>query len=222
MRGAVVITGAGGALAAALVSHLVQNGVPVVGIGRTARTLPGEARFHTADLSSFEQAKEAFDAIAETQPLAGLVNAAGGFAFETIAGGQQSTWEHMNRINLATAVNACQAALPHLMHGAAIVNIGSMSGLHGGLGTAAYAASKAGVLRLTESLAAELKPKGIRVNAVLPSIIDTEQNRRSMPAADRNEWVTPEALAKVIAFFLSADSAPITGALLPVTGMPRD
>lgn len=220
MREAIVITGAGGALGEALVSRLVQDDVPVIGIGRTARTLPGEARFITADLSNLAQAKATFATIAETQPLGGLINAAGGFAFETIAAGQQSTWETMHRINLQTAVNACQAALPHLGPGAAIVNIGAMAALQASLGTAAYAASKAGVLRLTESLAAELKPRGIRVNAVLPSIIDTEQNRRSMPAADRSEWVTPEALAKVIAFFLSADSAPVTGALLPVTGVP--
>lgn len=216
------MTGAGGTLGTAVVDRLVQHGEQVVGMGRIARSLPGDTPFTAADLSDSRSAKAAFTSIAETHSIAGLVNVAGGFAFEMMADGASSTWEEMHRINLMTAVNACQAALPHLARGASIVNIGAMAALQGGVGTAAYAASKSGVLRLTESLAQELKPRGIRVNAVLPSIIDTEQNRRSMPDADQSEWVAPEALARVIAFFLSADSAPVTGALLPVSGMPRD
>lgn len=82
----------------------------------------------------------------------------------------------------------------------------------------AYAASKAGVARLTESLAEELKDSGVTVNAVLPGIIDTPQNRAEMPDADVSRWVTPAALSAVILFLLSDDAAAITGALLPVTG----
>ena len=82
----------------------------------------------------------------------------------------------------------------------------------------AYAASKSGVARLTEALAEELKDRGVTVNAVLPSIIDTPANRAAMPDADASRWVTPGALARVIAFLLSDDATPITGACLPVSG----
>jgi 3-oxoacyl-[acyl-carrier protein] reductase len=221
MSDLIVITGATGALGWALASHLALDGQAVVGLGRSARAVPEGVRFIAADLSEAKSAAAAFAAIGDGASIAGLVNAAGGFAFEKVADGSLDTWEEMHRINLLTAVNACQAAIPYLKRGASIVNVGTMSALQGGIGTAAYSAAKSGVHRLTESLAAELKPMGIRVNAVLPAIIDTEQNRRSMPDADRNEWVAPDALAKVIEFFLSPASAPVTGALLPVAGMPR-
>ncbi|MNN61095.1 3-oxoacyl-[acyl-carrier-protein] reductase FabG [compost metagenome] len=98
------------------------------------------------------------------------------------------------------------------------MNVGALASLKAGLGMGAYAASKSGVARLTEALAEELKDRGVTVNAVLPSIIDTPANRADMPDADAGRWVTPEALARVIAFLLSDDAAPITGACLPVSG----
>jgi len=90
--------------------------------------------------------------------------------------------------------------------------------LKAGAGMGAYAASKSGVMRLTESLAEELKPRGITVNAVLPSIIDTPPNRRDMPKADFGKWVKPSQLADVIVFLLSEQASAITGALIPVVG----
>ena len=102
--------------------------------------------------------------------------------------------------------------------GGAIVNIGAAASIKAAMGMGAYAASKAGVARLTEALAEELKDAGVRVNAVLPSIIDTPANRKDMPDADFTRWVTPEALANVIAFLLSPEASAVTGALLPVTG----
>jgi NAD(P)-dependent dehydrogenase (short-subunit alcohol dehydrogenase family) len=98
------------------------------------------------------------------------------------------------------------------------VNIGAAAAARAGIGMAAYAASKSGVARLTEALATELKPRRIRVNAVLPSIIDTPANRAAMPAADFTSWVTPGELAHVIAFLLSDEASGITGASIPVTG----
>ncbi len=115
---------------------------------------------------------------------------------------------------------ASKAALPHLLkHGnGRIVNVGAASALKAGAGVGAYTASKAGVMRMTEALAEELKDRGITVNAVLPSIIDTPPNRADMPKADFDRWVKPEQLADVIVFLLSDRASAITGALIPVVG----
>jgi NAD(P)-dependent dehydrogenase (short-subunit alcohol dehydrogenase family) len=99
-----------------------------------------------------------------------------------------------------------------------IVNIGAAASIKAAMGMGAYAASKAGVARLTEALAEELKSEGVRVNAVLPSIIDTPTNRADMPDAEFDRWVSPQELANVIAFLLSKEASAVTGALVPVTG----
>ena len=111
-------------------------------------------------------------------------------------------------------------ALPHLLRAqaAGIVNLGALAAQKAGAGMGAYAASKAGVARLTEALAEELKDRGVRVNAVLPSILDTPANRSEMPDADTSRWVSPRALANVIAFLLSDDASAVTGACVPVAG----
>jgi NAD(P)-dependent dehydrogenase (short-subunit alcohol dehydrogenase family) len=152
----------------------------------------------------------------------GLVNIAGGFSWRTLADGSTGAWEQMFRINLLTAVAASRAALDHLAagEGGAIVNIGANAATRAAAGMGAYAASKAGVARLTESLAEEMAPQ-VRVNAILPSIIDTPANRRDMPKADHSQWVSPEAIAKVVVFLLSDDAAAISGALIPVTNPGR-
>jgi NAD(P)-dependent dehydrogenase (short-subunit alcohol dehydrogenase family) len=100
-----------------------------------------------------------------------------------------------------------------------IVNVGAMSALRGAAKMGAYIASKSALMRLTESMSAELREDGINVNAVLPSVIDTPANRQSMPDADPRRWVAPEALAAVIGFLASDDARPIHGALIPVTGL---
>jgi len=123
-------------------------------------------------------------------------------------------------VNLRTAVAASKAALPFLLESkaASIVNIGAMGALKAGAGMGAYAASKAGIFKLTEALADELKDKDITVNAILPSIIDTPPNRADMPKANFAHWVKPEQIAGVIAFLLSDDARAITGALIPIAG----
>ena len=110
-----------------------------------------------------------------------------------MADGDPKTWQRMYALNVTTALNASRAAIPHLLKSAAgrIVNVGAMGALQAGAGMGAYAASKAGVHRLTEALAAEHKGK-ITVNAVLPSIIDTAANRASMPKSDFTKWVSAE------------------------------
>ena len=96
---------------------------------------------------------------------------------------------------------------------------GALAALAGKPGMAAYTASKAAVIRLTESMAAELRDKGINVNCVLPSILDTPANRAAMPKADFAKWVAPEALAEAIAFLCSDAARAIHGAAIPVSGL---
>jgi 3-oxoacyl-[acyl-carrier protein] reductase len=171
------------------------------------------------DLTDEHAAKTAIDAVAgHFGRIDALVNIAGGFAFEAIAEGDSRTWQRMYALNVLTALNASRAALSHLASsGGRIVNVGAMGALQAGSGMGAYAASKAGVHRLTEALAAEWKGR-ITVNAVLPSIIDTSANRASMPRADFGKWVRPQELAEVILFLISDAASAVTGALIPVNG----
>jgi NAD(P)-dependent dehydrogenase (short-subunit alcohol dehydrogenase family) len=121
--------------------------------------------------------------------------------------------------NLGTVAHVCRAALPHLRkQGGSVVAVGSRAAETGGAGMAAYAVSKVAVHALVRVLAFENQGLGVRFNAVLPGTIDTPANRRAMPDADRSKWTSPEAIARVIAFLLSPESAPTTGALVPVDG----
>jgi len=149
-----------------------------------------------------------------------LVNIAGTFRWEKVADSGLDTWDFLYNVNLRTAVAASKAALPFLVESksASIVNIGAMGALKAGAGMGAYAASKAGIFKLTEALADELKEKDITVNAILPSIIDTPPNRADMPKANFAHWVKAEQIAGVIAFLLSDDARAITGALIPIAG----
>jgi NAD(P)-dependent dehydrogenase (short-subunit alcohol dehydrogenase family) len=219
----VVVTGASGALGKVVADVALARGARVAGVdhapSQTVAT-PDRIELGGVDLSDATQAKTAIDAAASHfGRLDALINIAGGFAFEAVAEGDPKTWQRMYALNVLTALNASRAALPHLADSssARIVNVGAMGALQAGAGMGAYAASKAGVHRLTEALAAEWKGK-ITVNAVLPSIIDTPANRASMPKADFGKWVTPQELANVILFLASDAASPITGALLPVSG----
>ncbi len=217
MKGKVaVITGA-------LAEEALSRGARVAGIDHAASQLAATAErieLGRIDLTDAAQAKKAIDAAAaHFGAIDALINIAGGFTFETIADGDLNAWQHMYTLNLETALNASRAAIPHLLNSRAarIVNIGAMGALQAGSGMGPYAASKAGVHKLTESLAAELKGK-ITVNAVLPSIIDTAANRASMPKADPAKWVAPKELADVILFLAGDAASAVTGALLPVNG----
>jgi NAD(P)-dependent dehydrogenase (short-subunit alcohol dehydrogenase family) len=220
----IAVTGAFGSLGAAVVQAALVAGARVAAIDRAdappAGIDPGQAeRFGGVDLADTAQAQDVIDEAARTLGgLDALVNIAGTFRFETLADGSPDAWDLLYRVNLRTAVAASKAALAHLPDGGRIINIGAAAALKAGAGMGAYAASKSGVMRLTESLAEELKPRGITVNAVLPSIIDTAPNRRDMPKADFDKWVKPSQLAEVIVFLLSDQASAITGALIPVTG----
>ena len=220
----IAITGAFGTLGRAIVRAAQTAGARVAAIDRAAAPASGlgdALLYGGVDLADADAAKAALDRIA--QQLGGLdalVNVAGAFRWETLAGGSLDTWDLLYRVNLRTAAAASQAAIPHLVArgGGRIVNIGANGAVKAAAGMGAYAASKAGVARLTEALAEELKDQRITVNAVLPSTIDTPPNRADMPKADFDRWVKPEQLAAVIVFLLSDQAAAVTGALLPVVG----
>jgi NAD(P)-dependent dehydrogenase (short-subunit alcohol dehydrogenase family) len=223
----VVITGAAGVLGAAVARAFLTAGANLALMDRAAASqdpLKGTADPHVfldnVDLTDLAQARRAMDTAASR--LGGidvLVNIAGGFRWETIADGSLETWDFLYAINLKTALSACKAALSYLpADSGRIVNVGAAATAKAGTGMGAYTASKAGVAKLTEALAEELKDKGINVNAVLPTIIDTPANRADMPKAEFTRWVAPEALADVIVFLSSHAARAITGASILVSG----
>ncbi len=219
----IIVTGALGALGKVVAEQAMTRGAKLVGIDHSpsqASPTPNRIEIGGVDLSDPTQAKKAIDdAAAHFGKIDALINIAGAFSFEKVAEGDSKTWQRMYALNVLTALNASRSAIPHLLGSTAsrIINIGAMGAVQAGSGMGPYAASKAGVHRLTEALAAELKGK-ITVNAVLPSTIDTAANRASMPNADFKKWVTPKELADVILFLASDAASAVTGALIPVNG----
>lgn len=221
------ITGASGVLGSAVARAAVAQGgrIALIDHAPKAEVLaecgPDALMLGGVDLTDPVAAGAAIDAVVDGfGGLDVLLNIAGGFRWETVGEGSHDTWYAMYRINVLTAANACRAAIPHLKRSAAgrIVNVGANAALKASLGMGPYAASKAGVHKLTESLADELKADGVTVNAVLPSILDTATNRADMPRADVSTWVQPADLAQVMLFLSSEEAKAVTGALVPVTG----
>lgn len=221
MGGKVIVTGGFGVLGRAVAEAFVADGSQVALIDR-APAPAGEALcIGNVDLTDATQASAAFEAArAALGGVDVLVNVAGGFAFEPIVSGAADAWASQFAINLSTCANMCRAAAGALPDGGAIVNIGAMAAERAGFGMAPYAASKAAVARLTESLAVELEGR-VRVNAVLPLTLDTPQNRADMPEADPKKWTSPAAVADVIVFLASSRARGVSGALVPVTAGTR-
>jgi NAD(P)-dependent dehydrogenase (short-subunit alcohol dehydrogenase family) len=227
LRGkSVAVTGGFGTLGASVGRAAIAAGADValldrVDAAKAPTDLAPAVAIGGVDLGSAAAAGAAIAQVVERfGRLDGLVNVAGGFRWETLEGGSIETWDLLYQINLRTAVNASQAALPHLQRSGngRIVNVGAGAAAKAGAGMGPYAASKAGVAKLTEALAEELKDRGVTVNAVLPSIIDTAPNRTEMPDADFARWVRPEQIAALIVFLLSDRASAITGALIPISG----
>jgi NAD(P)-dependent dehydrogenase (short-subunit alcohol dehydrogenase family) len=130
-------------------------------------------------------------------------------------------WDRMLTLNARTVFLISRAVVPPMLErgNGKIVHVASRAALHGSANSGPYSASKSAVVRLTESLAAEVKKKGINVNCVMPGTIDTPQNRESMPSASRDRWVQPEAIADVILFLASDAARAIHGVALPVYGL---
>lgn len=223
MTRSVIVTGGFGILGQAVARKFVAQGDKVARIDfadSEAETPTGMLDLGKVDLTNSEQTQAAITQVAKAHDgIDVLVNVAGGFLWETMEDGSLDSWTKMQAMNVTTTATISKIALPHLIaaNEARIINIGAGAAIKAEMGMGAYAASKAGVHRLTEALAAELSDKGVTVNAILPSIIDTPTNRADMPDADFTQWVKPEAIADIIAFLASSSASAVTGALIPVT-----
>ena len=232
----VVVTGASGNLGAAVVHAFVERGANVVLVDRSREhmehagfTVDARHLISVTDLLDQTQVNAMVQAaVAKFGSIHVLCNIAGGFRMgEAVHETSDANWNFLFDINARTLLHASRAVVPQMLKQpfsasgsrGRIINVGAFGAQKGGAQMGAYAASKAGVMRLTESMAAELREQGINVNAVLPTIIDTPQNRKDMPDADPAKWVAPEALADVVMFLASDASRAVHGALVPVTGL---
>jgi NAD(P)-dependent dehydrogenase (short-subunit alcohol dehydrogenase family) len=226
----VLITGAAGNLGQAVAAAFAATGANLVLIDLNDTAL---AKVPTAgaadvlrqrtDLSDPASIASAVDAaIGRFKRIDVLCNLAGGFHMgEKVHEIPADKWDFMMELNAGSVLRMSHAVVPHMLKAGSgkIVNIGANSALGGKADMGAYVAAKSAVIRLTESMAAELRSHNINVNCVLPSIIDTPQNRAAMPKADPSRWVAPEALADVLLFLASPAARAIHGAAIPVVGL---
>ena len=213
----VVITGALGGLGRRVCAVAEAQGARVLRLD-IARD-ESLTNSYAVDLTN---ADATFELIQSLGPFDGLINLAGGFAMGTESwDSSEDQWDLMFSLNVSTMRNAVKAAVPVLLErqGGSIVNVGAYGAREGQGLMGAYCASKSVVMRLTETLAEELKTKGINVNAVLPTVIDTPTNRAAMPDAEPADWVSPDDLAAVICFLSSPAARAVNGALIPVRGL---
>ncbi len=229
--GVAIVTGGGGGLGRSVVPDLLDAGAKVVvpWVAERERDaleeMLGDRTGDGLTLVEADLLAGGADAVAaaaaELGEVRSLVNLVGGFA----AGGRlheepPEVLEKQIDLNLRTAVNACRAVLPRMLEagGGSIVCVGTRTAIEPFSGGAAYAISKSAVLALVKTLHVEYREDGIRANAVLPSVIDTPANRKSMPDADFSAWVQPAEIARVIRFLCSEDSTPVSGTEVPVYG----
>lgn len=218
-----VVTGGFGCLGRAVARALQSAGARVAVLDKTAAPPDtgsiADLEIGAVDLTDTADAGRAMRTVVETfGRLDILVNVAGGFVWQRVDDGSPAVWDQMYSMNLKTAVVTSMAAIPHLRAAGRgrIISIGAASASSPAAGMGAYAASKAGIQCLTAALSRELAAYSISVNAVLPSIIDTPQNRAAMPDADFACWVSPQEIAKLIAFLASDGADQITGAAIEV------
>jgi len=225
-----VVTGAAGNLGRAVAKHFAERGARLALLDHDQPRLikaygPDHAnraclQVDLLDQASVDQAIEA--AAAKFGRLDGLIAIAGGFRMgEAVHELSERNWSFLIDINAGTLLRTAHAVVPRLIAagGGKIVTVGARAALAGAAEMGAYTAAKAAVIRLTEAMSAELKGRNINVNCVLPSIIDTPENRSAMPDADPNAWVAPADLAAVIGFLASDAGRALHGAAIPVSGL---
>ena len=226
----VLITGAAGNLGRAVADAFFERGANLALIGRRLEELTkvygsANARRLLAPANLLDQVEvdvAVKSAIERFGRIDVLCNIAGGFRMGTpVHETPDELWQSMLDLNARSVITMARAVVPPMLAAASgkIVNVAAMAALAGTAGMGAYAASKSATIRLTETMAAELRDKGINVNCVMPSIIDTPQNRAAMPDADPGRWVTPAAVAEVILFLASDAARAIHGAAVPVVGL---
>jgi NAD(P)-dependent dehydrogenase (short-subunit alcohol dehydrogenase family) len=219
----VLITGAHGNLGRAVAQPFAQAGARVVLLDRHAAPLPEAGTGHLALQADLLDAGQLGEAVAQAIQACGRIdvvcNLAGGFSMgPSVHETSANAWNHLFDMNVGTVLNMARAVVPHMLAagGGAIVNVGANSAARGLAQMGAYCAAKDALARVTESMSAELRDQGIRVNAVLPSVLDTPENRQAMPDADATRWVSLDALADVILFLASDAARAVQGALVPV------
>jgi len=223
----IFITGACGNLGRAVTAYFAAHGARLSLLDRNPELLhavygAGSATQHmlAVDLLDAQAvAAAAQTAIQRFGTIDALCNLAGGFRMgPAVHETSDAQWDFLMDINVRSLLHAARAVVPHMLKagGGKIVNIGAAGGLRGTAGTGAYAASKSAVARLTESMSAELRARGIRVNCILPTTIDTPENRAAMPEVDPSDWVQPGDLAEVVGFLCSHQARAIHGACITV------
>lgn len=224
----VIVTGASGNLGRAVAHAFAQKGAKLVLLDRNKEGLEkvfgadnAQQMLAVVDLLDAEQVAATVKAAVERFGRIDIVcNVAGAFHMgPPVHETADQHWNLLFDVNARTVLNVVRAAVPLMIEKGQgkIVNVAANAALKGVGGMGPYCASKDVVVRLTESMAAELRDNNINVNCVLPSIIDTPDNRAAMPDADATRWVAPEALADVIAFLASKQAGAINGAAIPVT-----
>jgi NAD(P)-dependent dehydrogenase (short-subunit alcohol dehydrogenase family) len=231
-RRVVMITGSAGNLGLAVARAFLDAHASLVLIDRApdrlAHLFPelvnSEDHFlaQSVDLTDANAVAETVDeALRRFDRIDVLINAAGGYrAGPSVDATPLEDWDFIFNLNARSIFTTSRAVIPAMrrQRRGKIINVASRSALRGEANAALYSASKSVVVRLTESMAAELRDAGVNVNCVLPGIIDTPINRKAMPNGDFSRWVQPEALAEVIAFLASDAAREVTGAAVPVYG----
>jgi len=227
----VVITGAAGGLGQSIAAYFRNEGAKLALVDYSEdllnKSFPESNEENeillACDLTKRESTAEAFSKIVSRfGRIDVLANIAGGFMMgEQVHETSDKTWDFLFNLNTRSIVNTSAATVPVMLKqgGGKIINVSAASSVKGGAQMGAYLASKSAVSRLTETMADELRAKKINVNSIMPSIIDTPNNRNAMPDADYSAWVKPEDLANVVGFLASDASSAIHGAGIPVVGL---
>ncbi|MFN2112406.1 MAG: SDR family NAD(P)-dependent oxidoreductase [Anaerolineales bacterium] len=231
-RQIVLVTGPAGNLGSAVVRRFVEDKASLILIDHHKERLaerfpdlqdsPGNLLLPGIDLRDRQAVQQAVaSGLEQFGRIDCLIHTVGGFSMgETVAELSDQTWQRMFDLNLTTLLNITRAVIPHMVRSkrGKIVTIGARPSFQGKARMSAYSAAKSAVLRLTESMSAELKSSGINANCLIPGTIDTPENRQAMPDADKSRWVSPASLAEVIHFLCSPAADDIHGSAIPVYG----